>query len=1012
MKKKVFLTMLCAIGLCLIAACGMDFDTTTESAAKNLGAGVAGDLDTAIIEREQEFYRNQNRSFSIMDEAMRPFRREPDRASEGGELYNDSFAGRFIDDFGNLTICYVQNSITRQTEDTMNSLRGQVIYRQDAFSYNFLAQILEAVSEVMEDFDIHAAELDEYENRVFIYLTDISRVREINNFLSEQGAFAEDAVVFIDDQDYIPFDDSADTAYPGEGIFRSTGGGNVSYGTMGVNAIDNETGRIGVITNEHVAGKNATVWTGTISGSTVTLGNTVGQVSKAKNGGTIDASFTPFYNPEDWDMTPHARNTQGDNPSGKTHTKIRLGKESHIVYGAKMMKIGMTSGTTTGTIKSTNFLIISKKDDGTLGPIKTNTFRYKTSSKKGDSGGPVYFDDGSTLWLIGIHFSGDNSKKRGTACRIRNIMSELKVTPITNDTYQFTSINNGDNIRVDGLNIAQTDYPVGRLTIPEQINGKPVSGISPFAFYGRTSISKVTIPATVASIGALAFYNTGIWSDTTNNIVYADKWVVGFRGAISDASGKLTIKSDTVGIGDLSLSQVSGLREVIIPGSITNTYTGVTNIGTGAFSNNFTVERIWIPSSVTVIDSLVFASCPSLGIFAQTTSKPAGWHVNWNSDNRPVFWGFPAPPIPITIFSIPGVSIPDIGESPVWTINTAQYTGTVTWSPSHATFHPGTQYTATISLSAKTNYTFHGVTVNSFTVSGSVSQPTNAANSGVVRAVFPATAAANTLFGGGTGTRLSPYQIRTAQQLKNIGLLRDTNGIYFVLAANINLDFVPWLPIDLNGGSFDGAGYTISDMYVQAAPSGYYGLFGYNNGTICNLTVSAYINSVHHAGYVGAIAGANDGHIYNCTTKNANGNDYMIQVNETATVGGIVGHNTGLLEYCTNNGRIRDTVSGSSSFIGGIAGDNFGGSVLRNTNNGGIFVGSGYSNLSFGGIVGWQKWGTVEDNKNSGIIVDYPVGNPVCSQQPKGDHIFGYRMYGSIEGNYCVCSQCMAIVLY
>jgi len=97
MKNKLFLTMLCAIGLCLIVACGMDFDTTTESAAENRDTGVIENPDTEVVESaEREFFRNQSRSFSIMDEAMRPFRMEPDRASEGGELYNDSFAGRFI----------------------------------------------------------------------------------------------------------------------------------------------------------------------------------------------------------------------------------------------------------------------------------------------------------------------------------------------------------------------------------------------------------------------------------------------------------------------------------------------------------------------------------------------------------------------------------------------------------------------------------------------------------------------------------------------------------------------------------------------------------------------------------------------------------------------------------------------------------------------------------------------------------------------------------------------------
>jgi len=34
MKNKLFLTMLCAIWLCLIVACGMDFDTTTTPTAE------------------------------------------------------------------------------------------------------------------------------------------------------------------------------------------------------------------------------------------------------------------------------------------------------------------------------------------------------------------------------------------------------------------------------------------------------------------------------------------------------------------------------------------------------------------------------------------------------------------------------------------------------------------------------------------------------------------------------------------------------------------------------------------------------------------------------------------------------------------------------------------------------------------------------------------------------------------------------------------------------------------
>jgi hypothetical protein len=57
------------------------------------------------------------------------------------------------------------------------------------------------------------------------------------------------------------------------------------------------------------------------------------------------------------------------------------------------------------------------------------------------------------------------------------------------------------------------------------------------------------------------------------------------------------------------------------------------------------------------------------------------------------------------------------------------------------TFAANTPYTATITLTTKAGYTLQGVGANSFTVAGATTV-TNAADSGVVTAVFPATAAA------------------------------------------------------------------------------------------------------------------------------------------------------------------------------------------------------------------------------------------------------------------------------
>ncbi|HOU83857.1 MAG TPA: hypothetical protein PLA54_02775 [Spirochaetota bacterium] len=98
-----------------------------------------------------------------------------------------------------------------------------------------------------------------------------------------------------------------------------------------------------------------------------------------------------------------------------------------------------------------------------------------------------------------------------------------------------------------------------------------------------------------------------------------------------------------------------------------------------------------------------------------------------------------APPTVVNIKAISGVTAPVKDAVPVTTITeTAQYTGTISWSGSPAKFAASTVYTATITLTAKTGYTFNGISADFFTVSGATIV-TNSANSGVVTAVFPKT---------------------------------------------------------------------------------------------------------------------------------------------------------------------------------------------------------------------------------------------------------------------------------
>jgi uncharacterized repeat protein (TIGR02543 family) len=94
----------------------------------------------------------------------------------------------------------------------------------------------------------------------------------------------------------------------------------------------------------------------------------------------------------------------------------------------------------------------------------------------------------------------------------------------------------------------------------------------------------------------------------------------------------------------------------------------------------------------------------------------------------------------IDIADIRGVTVPRTGRDPIKAIDdNYQYTGTVEWSDGNpASFTEGVSYTATITLTAKKGYTFKGVAADFFKVTGATSVNNNA-NSGIIKAKFPAT---------------------------------------------------------------------------------------------------------------------------------------------------------------------------------------------------------------------------------------------------------------------------------
>ena len=209
---------------------------------------------------------------------------------------------------------------------------------------------------------------------------------------------------------------------------------------------------------------------------------------------------------------------------------------------------------------------------------------------------------------------------------------------------------------VFGTNIISNEYVGNRGVIT--FNGE-VTSIGRYAFYNRSGLTSIDLPASVSVIDQYAFANcTGLKSITvhstsipsvednsfqnTNNCViyvpwgtdyfYKESWnnysariqpfcpknmiyfscsrlpltlshTDGFgANIISIEDNRIVFDGEVTSIGEWAFNGCDNLRSIIIPNS-------VTSIGDGAFNNCTYLKRVVIPESVTSIGSCVFGGC-------------------------------------------------------------------------------------------------------------------------------------------------------------------------------------------------------------------------------------------------------------------------------------------------------------------------------------------------------------------------------------------------------------------
>ncbi|MGD8786569.1 MAG: GLUG motif-containing protein, partial [Phycisphaerales bacterium] len=263
-------------------------------------------------------------------------------------------------------------------------------------------------------------------------------------------------------------------------------------------------------------------------------------------------------------------------------------------------------------------------------------------------------------------------------------------------------------------------------------------------------------------------------------------------------------------------------------------------------------------------------------------------------------------------------------------------------------------------------------------------------------------------FDGGTGEPENPYRIATAEQLISIGSDPNLLDKHFVLVNDIDLDpnlpggqiftqaviaprvgEIPYPKVSAFNGSFNGNGYRIKHLTIRGGTRHMLGLFGKTGeeAQILNLGLENVSIKVDGSSCVGALSGLNHGYISHCSS-----NGKISSINRSGILGGLVGDNHGgsitkCYADCEISGEQGDIIK--SDYLGGIVGMNWFFGRISNCYASGAVTGD----HMVGGLVG--------SNLQANISNCYAIGNVSGSSSVGG--LAGYN------GQYSIIINCFAI---
>lgn len=154
----------------------------------------------------------------------------------------------------------------------------------------------------------------------------------------------------------------------------------------------------------------------------------------------------------------------------------------------------------------------------------------------------------------------------------------------------------------------QYDVNLANVTISDPAIGG-LTAIKPGVFQGCTNLSALVLPESVTTIG---------------DSFLADSGIVSFK-----------FPDGVSTINEYALSNCHELISVTLPTSL---YT----IKSYAFQNDAGLTALVIPLKTSYIYNYAFVGATNVSFYAEAASQPSNWKELWNSENRPVVWGYVA----------------------------------------------------------------------------------------------------------------------------------------------------------------------------------------------------------------------------------------------------------------------------------------------------------------------------------------------------------------------------------